>query len=181
VELLNHPNCLKLYSTIETDNNIFILTDLVPDGDLFGHIVRKSFLEEHEASLIMEQLIDALLYVHTVGIIHRDIKPENIMIQLDRRTDLVQTVKVIDFGLAILMGPNQNTTDVCGTISYVSPEVLVGKGCSKASDAFSLGAVMHFMLRGFPPFEGTTHSDVFKKTVREDVSLDSKHWENVSV
>ena len=94
---------------------------------------------------IMRKLIRAVQYIHEVGIIHRDLKPENVLIQIDKNTDQVDGVKIIDFGFAIQVNPQDVLYEGCGTPNYVAPEVLQGKGYDKRSDIFSLGSILYFM------------------------------------
>jgi len=83
MKVLEHPHVIKLMDTIETKTNIYIVTDLVSDGDLFDHIKNNEFLEEYETSYITKQLLNSLNYLHGVGVIHRDLKPENILLKID--------------------------------------------------------------------------------------------------
>jgi calcium/calmodulin-dependent protein kinase I len=81
---------------------------------------------------------------------HRDIKPENILLS---ETSGYPTVKLIDFGLSRLVGPTDNCNVACGTLGYVAPEVLKEGGYGKQVDIWSIGIVLHLMLRGILPFE----------------------------
>lgn len=79
------------------------------------------------ARKIAHQLATAIYYLHSYGIIHRDLKPENIMLARKiAKEDLttVPEVKIMDFGLSKIMGPNQRANEPYGTLSYVAPEVL---------------------------------------------------------
>ncbi len=114
-----------------------------------------------EALPVALQIADALAEAHRAGILHRDIKSSNIM--LTRRGH----VKVLDFGLAKLLGPSQEaerpTLDrltaegtALGTLGYISPEQLLGKPVDRRSDLFSFGVVLYEMVTGRLPFEGST-------------------------
>jgi len=149
MKLLHHPNCIRLIETIETRNNIYIVTDLMKDGDLFDYIKHKKFLEEYEASLVMKQLIEALIYTHDCGIIHRDIKPFNIMI-----SDL-DTVKICDFGLSKIRGetfPGAAIGMRIGSPHYAAPEQAQDpESADERSDIYSVGVLLYRMLSGELP------------------------------
>lgn len=93
-------------------------------GGLYEYVRHKGFLEEYEASLIMKQLIDTVLYLNSLSLIHRDLKAENIMIKLNKDKSMVERVKIIDFGFAIFqeMLKNMNIREkFAGTPGYLAP------------------------------------------------------------
>jgi len=92
-------------------------------GDLFTYLEKRKFtISEQRAKCIAHQIATALYYLHSFGIAHRDLKPENIlMIDSSETTDL----KIVDFGLSKIIGPNETSLDPFGTLSYVAPEVLL--------------------------------------------------------
>jgi len=180
MKVLNHPGMIKLIETVETKSAIYIVTELVKDGDLFEYIVHREFLEEYEASFIMKQLFIANNYLHSVGIIHRDLKPENIMITLSDNKEKVKEVKIIDFGFAQFVTPGVTLKETCGTPNYVAPDVLKGNGYDKRADVWSLGIIMFLMLRGRLPFDAHNVDDILKNTLKMPLPLDEEHWDNVS-
>lgn len=106
--------------------NIYIVTELIKDGDLFDYVQKKVYLDEAEAALILSQLIDAISYIHSIGIVHRDIKPENIMVVL--KDNAVSQIKIIDFGFANYLEviKSKKGDDVlCGTPNYLAPEAIM--------------------------------------------------------
>jgi serine/threonine protein kinase len=92
-------------------------------GDLFTYLERRKFsVTEQRAKNIGHQIATALYYLHSFGIAHRDLKPENIlMVDPTEEGDL----KIVDFGLSKIIGPNETSLDPFGTLSYVAPEVLL--------------------------------------------------------
>src|SRR5258705_1889373 len=113
---------------------------------------------------IMEQTCSALQFAHERSIIHRDIKPANLMLTAD------DTVKVTDFGTAKILqfGTVQQTADVMGTPSYMSPEQVKGRAVDGRSDIFSLGVMLYEMVTGEKPFPGQNITTVIYKIVNED-------------
>ena len=92
---LDHPNIIKIYEYYVDELNYYVITELARGGELYEQIYKlKNFKEEH-AAIIMHQIISAVCYMHSKGVVHRDLKPENIMLE---STDDDLTIKIIDFG-----------------------------------------------------------------------------------
>ncbi|KAI9831285.1 MAG: hypothetical protein M1826_003724 [Phylliscum demangeonii] len=147
---VSHPNLLCLKDTFDEEDGVFIVLELAPEGELFNLIVLKSKLTEAETRKIFIQLFQGVKYLHTRNIVHRDIKPENILL-----ADQNLHVKIADFGLAKIVGEESFTTSLCGTPSYVAPEILEDskhRKYTRAVDVWSLGVVLYICLCGFPPF-----------------------------
>ena len=180
---VSHPNVLCLKDTFDEDDGVYIILELAPEGELFNWIVMKGKLSEQETRKIFIQLSQGLKYLHERNIVHRDIKPENILL-LDQ--DL--SIKLADFGLAKIIGEASFTTTLCGTPSYVAPEILENSNhrrYTRAVDVWSLGVVLYICLCGFPPFsdELCTPENPFNlsqqiKTARFDYP--SPYWDPVS-
>ncbi|KAK8027400.1 hypothetical protein PG991_004456 [Apiospora marii] len=137
---VSHPNVLCLKDTFNERNAVYLVLELAPEGELFNHIVMKQKLTEDECRKLFIQLFQGIKYLHDRNIVHRDIKPENILV-----VDKEVHVKLADFGLAKIIGEESFTTTLCGTPSYVAPEILAeGKHrkYTKAVDVWSLGVVL---------------------------------------
>lgn len=153
---MKHKNIVKLIDRfIEPINKNYISTYLVLEkvnnGELFTRIVEKTQLGEIETKSIFKQLLSGLKYLHDRDIIHRDIKPENILLNIN---DTIE-VKIADFGLAKFIGELNFTNTLCGTPSYVAPEVLIPSSqrqYAKPVDMWSSGVLLYVCLAGFPPF-----------------------------
>lgn len=123
------------------------------------------------------------LFEHDRNIVHRDIKPENILL-----TDKNLSIKLADFGLAIIIGEESFTTTLCGTPSYVAPEILEDKQhrkYTKAVDIWSLGVVLYICLCGFPPFSDELYSRENPYTLSQQIKMGrfdypSPYWDSVS-
>lgn len=167
---VQHPNIVNLLdSFVEPVSKMqiqkYLIMDKVDDGELFDRIVKKTSLRQDETKAVFLQILSGLKYLHGKNIIHRDIKPENILLKIRRKKtpDEPQTgpwdpeeadiqVKIADFGLAKFTGEMQFTNTLCGTPSYVAPEVLIKKGYTAKVDMWSAGVLLYVCLCGFPPF-----------------------------
>ncbi len=103
-------------------------------------------------------MLEAVAFCHANNIVHRDLKPENLLLDANHHN----SVKLIDFGTAVVMKPGKKLTEVFGTAYYISPDVL-NKCYNEKSDIWSVGVIMHVLLSGRPPFEGTCDDEITKK------------------
>lgn len=98
----------------------------------------------------MKSLLSSIAYCHERNIIHRDLKPENIL--LDNISDQELEIKVIDFGAAVFLDPGELHQDRFGTVYYVAPEIVKGKGYNNKCDIWSMGVILFALLCGEVPF-----------------------------
>ena len=129
LKICTHQNIIRLLDVFENPTYIYIVLEYCSGGDLFTYLDKRDFkITENRARNIAHQIALALYYLHTFGIAHRDLKLENILMADD--TDDSE-LKLVDFGLSKIMGPNETSTDPFGTLSYVAPEVLLQKPYGK--------------------------------------------------
>ena len=178
LKLCHHPNIVRLLDHLENENYIFIVTEFI-DGDTLHKYFkkRKIVFTEPEACSIMVQIANGVKYLHKYGIVHRDLKPENIMITKQNNSDII---KIMDFGLSKIVSSQEKLVDGYGTLSYVSPEVLMRTPYNKEVDIWSLGIILFYMLCGHLPFKGSNQSIVADKIVNDDLEFDEGEWKNMS-
>ena len=177
MKILNHPGLLSLHESFETLEAFYHVIELVEGLDLYQYIIRHDFLEEIEVSKIMKKLLLALFQLHNIGIVHRDLKAENVMLGYDMDEDGNQSsrewknLKIIDFGLACYSEELVDKQILCGTLSYISPELLRGHKATFSSDIWSLGIIFYFLLKGELPFFSETNEVQIKRILEEDLNL----------
>jgi len=156
LEVGYHPFITTLYATFQNESSLFFAIELAPGGDLFGLLdYHPTGLPEHHARFYVTTVALALRHVHSHGYVYRDVKLENVLIGADGYT------KICDFGFAKKAADSRTFTK-CGTDEYAPPEVVSGRGRSCAADWWALGILLHEMLTGRPPFEGSSAEEVFQ-------------------
>ncbi|KAA3610059.1 MAG: DUF5050 domain-containing protein [Calditrichaeota bacterium] len=147
---LDHANICTIYEVNETDDGQMFICMANYEGQTLNDKIKNGPIESVEAMEIVLQIAAGLRRAHEEGIIHRDIKPGNIIIT--NRGE----VKIIDFGIAVLAGQDRLTKagSSLGTVAYMSPEQVQGKGIDNRSDIWSLGVVLYEILTGKLPYSG---------------------------
>ena len=167
LSIINHKNIIRLFDTFETDEQIYMVMEYIPGGDLFSHIAHHALFTEIEAYQLMYPIIDAVAYLHRMGIVHRDIKPENIFCVND-----INDIKLGDFGLAQLVLPFEKLKKVYGTIAYMSPELLAGQGYTTKTDMWSIGVILYLIIQGDYPIRGNEKNEIIYNTIKETINFD---------
>jgi len=176
MKLCRHPNIVTLLDHFENSEYIFIIMELLTGGDLEEYFHKIKFkINESKAATIMFQLGSGIKYLHDYGVLHRDLKPENIM--LSDNTEKA-TIKIMDFGLSKIMGPQERVADGFGTLSFVAPEVLIRQPYNKQIDIWSLGVILYYMLSGTLPFDDENDNEevIAKMTVFTEVQFPNRYW-----
>ena len=176
MKLSRHPNIVKLLDHFENAEYIFIVMEFLPGGDLGEYLTKTKFaVSEKRAGVIMYQISSAIQYLHQYGVLHRDLKPENIM--LTECSDK-GVIKIMDFGLSKIMGPDERVADGFGTLSFVAPEVLIRQPYGKQIDIWSLGVILYYMLSSTLPFDDENDNEevIAKMTVFVEVQYPPKQW-----
>ena len=120
---IDHPNVVRLYDVFEDKNHVFLIMELMEGGQLFEKIVEFDHFPECDAREAIKSIIDALRYCHGMNIIHRDLKPENLLIQNNAAQD-ISSLKIADFGLARFIQADEYASTICGTPTYIAPEII---------------------------------------------------------
>eukprot|EP00808_Paulinella_micropora_P005759 g43676.t1 len=163
---MKHPNVINLRAVFEDEQSFYLITDLACGGELFDRLLERSHFTEEDGRLIISKLLNAIEYIHSLGVAHRDLKPENILFAtMEEDSD----VMISDFGFAMALDipvtprapqgsdrPKKRQSFMmgqAGTTGYAAPEVFkTDEGYDMKCDMWSLGVIAYIMLAGVPPF-----------------------------
>ena len=157
---LDHPHIARLIDGGATEDGLpYLIMDLV-DGETLDRYVEQHKLPIRERLRLFRDVCSAVSYAHQHLVVHRDLKPGNILVTADG------TVKLLDFGIAKLLQPTLSGANAAQTIAgmstltleFASPEQVLGKTITTASDVYSLGVVLYLLLTGRSPYRGTLQS-----------------------
>lgn len=173
---LRHNNIVEIYDIDEYKGKPYIVMEYVESKSLKELLITRGTFSPLEACDIVYQLADALMHAHEHGVVHRDIKPQNVMMQYDGG------VKLLDFGIATINdAPNITQKDmVVGSVHYMAPEVLKGKGASPKSDIYALGITFFELLAGKQPFNDNSPVNIAMKQIEEPLPSIKKIRNDVS-
>ncbi len=159
---LNHPNVAVIYDVGEDGAQSYIAMELV-DGETLRARLRGGDLAIDLIQDLGIQLAEGLQAAHAKGIVHRDVKPDNLLLTP------AGTVKIMDFGIARLSNSNLTESGVMlGTLSYMSPEQILGGAIDHRSDLWSLGVVLYEMLTGRVPFQSEQSAAVLYEILNRE-------------
>jgi serine/threonine-protein kinase len=169
---LSHPNVVAIFDQGDDDGTLYLVMERVVGRTLRDLLRAEAPLPPARALGLLDPVLSALAAAHASGLVHRDVKPENVLIAGDGQ------VKVADFGLArAVSAETQHTATggvLIGTVSYLSPELVVDGRADPRSDVYSAGVLLFEMLTGRKPHEGDSPIQVAYKHVHEDVPPPSR-------
>jgi len=169
VELLqqiNHANIIRYYDFYEDVHFLYVVMELCRGGEVFARILELKRFSERDAAVIGKQMLQGIDYIHKLQIVHRDIKAENFVLA-DQSLD---SVKMIDFGMATRFEHGQMLTQLCGSPHYLAPE-LIGQRYNHMADVWSFGVLLYLLLVGNYPYEAKNPRDIMVKILTEPI-----HW-----
>jgi serine/threonine protein kinase len=159
---LNHPSIVTVYDFGEFASQPYIVMEYVPGETMANVIRRKAPISIADKLRWIEELCAGAGYAHQGSVVHRDIKPANLMIDRSGR------LKILDFGIARMLGIASNTAVMIGTPGYMAPEQITGEPVDHRTDLFSIGVVFYELLSYTEPFPGDTLPQITHRIVSEE-------------
>lgn len=172
--LMDHPHVCRLYDVYETRTRLHLVMECMEGGELFDRVIKMKTFSENNVAEVTYQMLLAVNYIHSHGIVHRDIKLENFLYEKQDSDHL----KLIDFGFSKAFDENTKMHVSCGTLSYIAPEVL-DKNYTSQCDLWSLGVIVFVCLVGYMPFSGN-ETDQMKKIRAGEFKLKPEKWDSIS-
>ncbi|OHS98943.1 CAMK family protein kinase [Tritrichomonas foetus] len=158
---MHHPGIVQLIDILNDEHFYYVLVEFCPGGELFQHIVDSGKLQEEQAKPILKQILEAVQYIHKMGVSHRDLKPENLLL------DEFGHTKISDFGLSRFLDPNGLAATPCGSPCYASPECISGNPYDgRTSDCWSVGVILYAMVTGQLPWTKRNQTQLFEQIRR---------------
>jgi protein kinase X len=173
---LKNPFIVSMYHTYQDERNLYMVMEYVPGGELRTKLELENKFENDVARFYTAQLVLALQYMHSDGIVYRGLVPDNLLL------DASGYLKLVDFGFAKALVFREDdessgkTYTLCGTAEYLAPEVVSSKGHGKGADWWAVGIITYEMLAGYPPFHGETPYEIYTKILKGDYTC-PRHFE----
>ncbi|KAG9477821.1 hypothetical protein GDO78_013023 [Eleutherodactylus coqui] len=161
---INHKNIVALQDIHESPTHLYLAMELVTGGELFDRIIERGYYTEKDASQLIQQVLDAVQYLHNMGIVHRDLKPENLLYATPFEESKIM---ISDFGLSKIEDGGMMAT-ACGTPGYVG------------RDSTFPVLFKQNLLCGYPPFYDENDSELFNQILKAEYEFDSPYWDDIS-
>jgi hypothetical protein len=178
-----HKNIVKYIDLFESKDYIFLILEYIPGVNLKLFLNNQTeLLNEEIIKNILYQICKGLQHLSNLCIVHRDIKPENIMVV---ETEGEESIKIIDFGLSVIVGKGNTITQNCGTVAYSAPEVVQKKAYNREVDIWSLGVLLFYFVSGSYPFGSSENSLIILENenfeiISKNLNMNGLIWDFVS-
>uniref|UniRef100_M4BHJ8 Protein kinase domain-containing protein n=1 Tax=Hyaloperonospora arabidopsidis (strain Emoy2) TaxID=559515 RepID=M4BHJ8_HYAAE len=169
-----HPNIVALHDSFRQKEKAYLVLENCVGGDLFDFINENGGMDERDAKALFRHIASAIDHCHDQGVVHLDIKPENLFFKASATQ--LETIKLGDFGSAVLLEKNESKKATSCTVGYAAPEVLQRGEISTAADVFSAGAVLYTLLCGYSPFSAPSEDEMLERTFSGDIVFDELEW-----
>lgn len=164
---LRHPFIVNMHFAFQDRDNLYLVTDLMPGGDLRYHLSRLHTFTQDQSRFFLACILVGLDHLHKHNVIHRDIKPENLV--LDARG----YVRITDFGITRLYSPD-NARETSGTPGYMAPEVVCQQPHSFTVDYFAVGVLLYEFMTGKRPYPGRTRKEIKDQVLARQATATSE-------
>ncbi|CAD8116732.1 unnamed protein product [Paramecium sonneborni] len=175
MQKLKHDNIVQLTDIYVGENTFYLILEYL-EGKSLDEIFQyqQSNFEQEQIQIIIKLILQAIDYMHSEGVMHRDLKPENIMF---KQTNNLQSLKIVDFGLATFQNIDVFPYPRCGTPGYVAPEIANLQDMSLKYDVicdeFSVGCIFYKLCTGKEIFPGNDYKEIMKLNMKCEIILDT--------
>ncbi|XP_072503387.1 death-associated protein kinase 2-like isoform X3 [Notamacropus eugenii] len=189
LQQLQHPHIMQLHDVFICQVQMVLVLELIQGGEFFDFVAEKESLSEPEASDFLLQLLDGLVYMHSLNISHFDLKPENIM--LHQKDVIKPKIKIIGFGMSQKIERNMCLDSRCGIPEYVGVLVSLPISCEYLLPTTlpllphtrglpSLQPLLPWRLSGISPFQGETENDIVNNIIKGALDYDDTYFSSSS-
>ncbi|XP_033116214.1 twitchin-like [Anneissia japonica] len=148
---MQFPRLQQLHDVFETDGKMVLILDFLSGGDAFQRCLNKNYvLTEAEVAMYTKQVCEGLNHIHTRNYMHLALKPQNVLYETKRSS----AVRMIDFGMATKLDPDQRAKLAQGSTDFLAPEVIEGSEVGFCTDMWTVGVICYMLLSGLHPFDG---------------------------
>ncbi|XP_077862134.1 twitchin-like [Saccoglossus kowalevskii] len=169
---LQYPKLLQLHDAYDSGDQLVMVLEFLSGGDVFDRVLDSNYvLTEQEVALYAKQIVEGLNFMHSKSIMYLDLKPENVLYESKKGSN----VKLIDFGMATKIDPEQKAKMVFGSPDFVAPEVLNKDSVGFTTDMWTVGVLCYMLLSGKHPFGGDKG-----RVKRCDWTFDSDSFKGIS-
>ncbi|CDS41841.2 expressed conserved protein [Echinococcus multilocularis] len=174
---LNHPKLLHLHEVFSEPNETALVLEFLSGGELFDRIADDGYtMNEAEVIKYIRQLLEGLQHMHENHIVHLDIKPENIICETSRSTD----IKLVDFGLATKLNPQDEVRVSTATPEFAAPEIADHNPVGFYTDMWAVGVLSYILLSGISPFAGSDTMNTLRNVSRASYDFGDDAFRDVS-
>lgn len=178
IKQMDHPHIIRLYEVFEDYRSYHLVLELCRGGEVFERVLEEEQFSEHQASRLMEQILQAISYMHSRSVCHRAIKLESFLLQSDAPLEACN-IKLIDFRFARSFHEGSIFQTLVGDAIYRSPSVLERRYNHKC-DVWACGVVLYFAIAGYPPFGGVDDLEVHHSIQNDPLIFPDEEWRGVS-
>jgi len=168
---------VRLYEVYQEETYVHLVMELCDGGELYARQAQLGVFEEHEAQVLLRQMLAAVAQLHRLSIVHRDLKLEN---WLFGEADRLEPLKLADFGSSAEVVRGEQLFEKVGSPYYTAPEVLHGQGYGSSCDIWGLGVIAYMLLSGQPPFDGPSRETILLAVRLRKPEFNSQAWVDTS-
>ncbi|XP_061166987.1 twitchin-like isoform X9 [Saccostrea echinata] len=174
---LHHPKLLQLKDAFDDRHEMILILEFLSGGELFDRIAAEDYkMTEAEVINYMRQVCEGLKHMHENSIVHLDVKPENVMCETKKSTN----VKMIDFGLATKLNPDEIVKVTTATAEFAAPEIVDSEPIGFYTDMWAVGVLAYVLLSGLSPFAGEDDLETLQNVGRCDWEFAEEAFSQVS-